>query len=59
MVFVDVLGIREQVSDMKTEHTITLISKDEQIEQLKAMHENELSSLNMSMQGMLEGSIKV
>ena len=50
-------GIREQVSDMKTEHMITCISKDEEIERLKITHQDELSSLNMSLQELLNGKL--
>lgn len=51
-------GIREQVSDMKTEHMITCISKDEEIERLKFTHQDELSSLNMSLQELLNGKLQ-
>ena len=50
-------GVREQVSDMKTEHMITCISKDEEIERLKLTHQDELSSLNMSLQELLNGML--
>ena len=44
---------------MKTEHMITCMSKDEEIERLKIMHQDELSSLNMSLQGLLNGELSV
>ena len=50
------LGLRDQVGDMKTEHMITCLSKDEELERLKLMHQEDLSSLNMSMQEMLNGT---
>ena len=42
---------------MKTEHMITCISKDEEIERLKLTHQDELSSLNMSLQELLNGML--
>lgn len=44
---------------MKTEHMITCLNKDEEIERLKLMHQEEMSSLNMSLQEILNGKPRV
>ncbi|XP_067941330.1 rab GTPase-binding effector protein 1-like [Watersipora subatra] len=51
-------GIREQVADMKTEHMITCLSKDEEMDRLKEVHQEDLSSLNMSLQELLNENSK-